>query len=367
MKPSLVVLVVVVVAVAIQIQGAWGHVELKEGKLFVDGNAFFARGVGYEPVPIGVDVTTTPPYGDYFTLNYAHFYQRDLAILRPLGVNVLRLWGWGDGADHSDFLDAAYNKGVNPIYVAVEFWLGPSSYQNLADPTVIQRVLADFQLFLKTAKSHPAILFYILGSDLNASWNYLGQLDALFSLLNQLASAAHAFNSSSLVTTALNDINSLSTISTYDSSTKLDFWSLNLYRGCTFGTLWTQYPSWTTKGLFISEYGIDSYNDVAFAEDDMMQSNCIVQLTKEIALHNSTAMGGSIVEYVDEYWKGKLGIYDGRHIACPDYNPNHHSNCGAPNSAFPDGYVNQAWFGIVNASFVPRGVYGALKTLWEEK
>jgi len=322
------------------------------------------QGVGYAPTPIGVDVTVTPPYGDYFTKNYASSYLRDLAILRPLGVNTLRLWGWNNSADHSDFLDQAYNKGVDPIYVAVEFYIGPSVYPNLADPTVIQRVLSDFQVFLTHANSHPAILFYILGSDLNAGWNYAGELGAVFSLLSQLATATHQFQNGSLVTTALNDVNSIATIGQYDATTTMDFWGLNTYRGCSFSTLFTQFQAASKKKLFISEYGIDSYNDVTFAEDDTMQSNCIVALAKELVANNATTMGGAVVEYVDEYWKGKLGIADARHPGCPNYNPSVHSNCGSPNPSFPDGYVNQGWFGIVNASFAPRPVTAALKTLW---
>jgi len=308
MKHILVIFVFCVLFVS-----AFGRVEFKEGR-FKDGDAdFFIKGIGYAPVPIGVDPTAAPPYGDYFTANYANVYNRDLPIIRSLGANVLRLWGWNNGADHSDFLNKAYNGGINPIYVAAEFWIGPSSYSNLADPIVQQKVIADFNQFLVTAKVHPAILFYIIGSDLNAGWNYGGELDALFSVLNTLANIAHGFNSSIIVTTALNDVDSMNTIAKYDIGSSLDIWSLNLYRGCDFGPLFTQYTAGTKRPLFVSEYGIDSYNDQTMKEDDTLQANCIVALTKQLLSARPVALGGAVVEYVDEFWKGKLGIADARH------------------------------------------------------
>jgi len=340
------------------------RVAFNNGKFYEGSDQIIVKGVGYAPAPIGADPTVSPPYGDYYTQMYSAIYKRDLAILRPMGVNTLRLWGWGNGANHTDFLNVAYNDGVNPIYIAAEFWMGPGTYANLADPATIKQLLADFQTFLNSVNNHPAILFYILGSDLNAGWNYAGQLDALFSVLSQLTELAHTSNMNNLVTSALNDENSAAIITTYDTTTSLDFWSLNLYRGCTFGTLFTQFPTISKKGLFISEYGIDSFNDQTVNYDQALQANCVIALSKEILANNATAIGGAVVEYVDEYWKGKLGVVDARHPGCPNYNAAVHSICGNPNPSFPDGYVNQAWFGIVNASFAPRAVYAALTTLW---
>jgi hypothetical protein len=342
-------------------------IEFRNNK-FYDGEAeTIIKAVGYSPVPIGSDPTVQPPYGDYFTANYATIYKRDLAILRNLGINAIRLWGWGNGADHSDFLNTAYNGGVNPIYVIVQFWMGPGTYPDLSDQAVQLMVLNDFTLFVNTINANPAVLFYIVGSDLNAGWNYGGNLTALFLMLDKLADHVHTVNPNNLVTTALNDVDSGNTILTFDGLVSFDYWSINVYRGCTFGTMFNDYASVSKKPLFISEYGIDSFNDHNMALDQALQSNCIVSLSKEILSHNATALGGAVVEYVDEYWKGKNGAVDARHPGCPNYNAQLHSICGYPNDAFPDGYANQAWFGIVNASFAPRTVFTALQALWQSK
>jgi len=114
----------------------------------------------------------------------------------------------------------------------------------------------------------------------------------------------------------------------------------------------------------VSEYGIDSFDDRSMKENDTLQATCVTQLATELINNEHISVGGAVVEYIDEYWKGKLGIADARHPGCPDYNSFHHSVCGDPNPAFPDLYVNQGWFGLVNSSFAPRTAYNSLKALW---
>jgi hypothetical protein len=53
--------------------------------LFVDGAPFTIKGVNYSPVPVGTAPESTPPYGDYFTADHSHIYDRDLPLLRDMG------------------------------------------------------------------------------------------------------------------------------------------------------------------------------------------------------------------------------------------------------------------------------------------
>jgi hypothetical protein len=67
-----------------------GHatkIEINQGHLWVNGESFTIKGVGYSPIPIGIDPETTPPYGDYFTSDYSPIYERDLALLRQVVKN----------------------------------------------------------------------------------------------------------------------------------------------------------------------------------------------------------------------------------------------------------------------------------------
>lgn len=343
-------------------------VMIKGRQLFVDGKLFIVQSVGYAPTPVGIDPTATPPYGDYFTSNFENIYRRDLPILRSLGANAVRIWGWDINADHTGFLDAALNAGDHPIYVIPGFFVSPSLYPNLADPNVVTKALNDLTTFITNIKNHPAVLFYLIGSDLNADWNYGFEKDALFSFLNTAAALVKSLEPSNPhpVSTALNDVESIATILKYDSPTpNLDFWSINVYRGCDFGPLFIQFGSVSLRPLFISEFGIDEYDDVSLRSNPHLQAECLTDLWGDIEGNETFTFGGSVVEYVDEYWKGKQGVADARHPNCPNYNPSEHSNCGYPNNNFPDKYANQGWFGLVEAgTFRPKEAYNQLAELW---
>ncbi len=171
-------------------------------EFLVSGQPFITKGVGYAPTPIGDDPETTPPYGDYFTSNYNNIYDRDFPLLRDMGANTIRLWGWNNTADHLDFLDKAYNGGVNPIYVIAGYWINagldidPNSLNN-----VREQLKAEFREMVSIHKNHPAILMWAIGNELNASWMYGGNLTNLFSLINEMSEEAHAEDANHPVTT----------------------------------------------------------------------------------------------------------------------------------------------------------------------
>lgn len=72
-------------------------------QLYIDGKATILRGVCYSPVPINESVYFSP-YGDYFTNDYSFLWLRDLPLIKAMGANILRVYGWLPENDHSDFL-----------------------------------------------------------------------------------------------------------------------------------------------------------------------------------------------------------------------------------------------------------------------
>jgi hypothetical protein len=332
----------------------------------VDDQPFTVKAVGYAPTPVGIDPTVTEPYGDYFTSEYASFWKRDLPLIRALGANTVKLWGWNNINNHKDFLDALLADKDHPLFVIPTFFIGPSVYPNLADPNTKAKAISDFDLFLNNIANHPAVLFYNLGSDLNADWNYGFEKDAVFDLLNTLAVRVKVVEIANPrpVSTAVNDANSIPTIKQYDGNTKLDLWSLNIYRGCSFGSLFRDYSAASARPLFISEFGIDAYDDLRQALGEQQQADCYDQQWHEIETNSSIVIGGAIVEYVDEFWKAKNAQVDARHIGCPNYNPLVQMNCGYQNDNFPDRYANSAYFGIVDVNQRPRIAYSLLQKAW---
>jgi hypothetical protein len=346
-------------------------------QILVDGRAFFMKGVGYSPVPIAVDPETTPPYGDYFTSTYSALYSRDLPLIRAMGANVIRLWGWNNGADHSGFLNAAYNNGNDSIYVVVTFFMSPSVYPDISSSAARTQIKADFRSMVAAHKNSPAVLMWAIGNELNASWNYASNLNDLFSLIDEMAAEAHVEEGSAAhpVTTVLIDgSNVFQTIATYDPLTpNLDVWSANIYRGSTFGALFTNYAAVSNKPFAILEYGIDSYDDQHGSEYETggppQQAIYDEGLSQELIANASIAVGGSVMAYSDEWWKGKYGE---TRTGCPEADPSVHGNCGYATASQPDGYSNEEWWGIMRTVdngdspdiMQPRAVYDTLRALW---
>jgi len=345
-------------------------------KVFVNGKPFTIRGVGYAPTPIGGDPETAPPHGDYFTPDYSTIYNRDLPLLRCIGANTIRLWGWKYNGDHSDFLDAAYNSGIRPIYVIVSYWVDAS--YDISDPTARQAIKAEFTQMVAIHKNHPAVLMWAIGNELNAPWMF-GDSDDLFSLIDEMAQAAHMEEGDDYhpVTTPLADIDLINTIANRDPEVpNLDVWSVQVYRGSSFGSLFSDYAAVSEKPLVITEYGIDAYDDENEDEYENIgapyQATYAESLWNEIVANSDVCSGGSIMAYSDEWWKGKHGQTDSNHPSCPEADPDFHSACGYANGTHPDGYANEEWWGIMRAVdngtgpdiMQPRAVYYTLKSLW---
>ena len=352
------------------------HVAIVNKSLVVNGSGFTIKGVVYSPVPIGDNPQTNEPYGDYFTSAYSPVYSRDLPLLRQMGANTVRLLSWTDSTDHSDFLSAAYNNGIDPIFVIVGYGIDPGLDIDPNSPShVRQQIIEDFRAMVAAHKNYPAVLMWSIGSNLNDPSVYGNSLENLFSLMNEMAEAAHSEEGTMRhpVTTALSDSDLVSTISTYETSVpSLDIWGANIYRGNTFGTLFSDLRSVSSKPLIMLEYGIDAYNAIQGDEYEnlgaALQAEYAASLWSDMMVNADICIGGTIMEYSDEWWKGDSWTGAG----CSDDGPDYHGLCGFSSPAHPDGYSNMEWWGIMRASrdganpnvMTPRALYNTLQSMW---
>jgi hypothetical protein len=283
-------------------------VQVSGRQLLVKGAPFTVKGVVYSPTPIGDDPQSAP-FGDYFTDDYSAIHDRDLPVLRELGANALRLYYWDKSADHHQFLDKAYNGGINPIYVIAGYWIDKGlELDPLSELNVRGSIKEDFRQMVALHKDHPAILMWSIGSDLNDAEAYGNKLPDLFSLINEMASDAQAEEGLNYhpVTTALKDQDLIQTITDFEGAVpKVGLWGANVYRGNTFGSLFADFERASQKPLIILEYGIDAYNHTRLTEDESFQADYAELLWKEIMAKSQVCLGGSIREYSDqEAWWG---------------------------------------------------------------
>jgi hypothetical protein len=344
--------------------------------LSVNDSPFQVKGVGYSPTPIGHDPEIRSNYGDYFTSDDHKIHERDFPLLRTMGANTLRLWSWKTSADHTHFLDAAYNNGEDPLFVIAGFWINAGLNVDPNDPeNDRERIKQDFLDMVSIHMNHPAILMWCIGNELNADWMYGQHLDDIFSLINEMALAAKQLEGRTYhpTTTPLMDIHLNNIFSSYDTKMPgLSVWGVNVYRGKSFGDLFSSYGGASEKPIIVLEFGIDALDNTTQQEYEQNgtseQSEYARSLWREIDQNKTICIGASIMAYSDEWWKGKHSLDP----LCKDDDPTFHGLCGYSSGAHPDRYSNEEWWGIMRVikngndidKVQPRNLYYELQKEW---
>ena len=269
-----------------------GPVRVRGRKILVDGKPFFIKGVGYQPVPIGYNVN------EYDIFNDSGIYNRDFSLLRSMHCNAIRTWA---EITSKEFLDAAYNDGVKPIYVIMGFPVEASF--NYSNPNVRSKIINSFKAYVKKYKDHPAVLMWAIGNEQNY-W-YKGDSKGWYILVNELAKAAYEVEGKTYhpVTTPNGGVwNATGPIGdpdfkTDDASMKyLDVWGANIYSGWCFQGRIEKYADKSSKPLWISEYGFPG-------TDQTNQAEGADVLWDEMVANSDKCSGGTIMAYSDEWWK----------------------------------------------------------------
>ena len=131
--------------------------------LMMDGKAVLLRGVTYSPTPIGKDQSAEDPSKrvvDFFADSNRAVWERDLPLMRQMGMNSLRTYDFSVDNDHTAFLDhaQAHNLSVLAGFPLHHITMdlrdnGPAS----ATPNPMDLNLAVRRLRAKTAAGAAAI------------------------------------------------------------------------------------------------------------------------------------------------------------------------------------------------------------------
>lgn len=278
-------------------------------KIMVDDVPFHIRGLCYSPVPRG-ETPEVAPFGDYFTPEYAYIWKRDLPLIRSLGVNTLRIYGWNNTRDHTEFLNQVYANG---LYIMITFYIGPSHLYQPNNAELRQNLAQQFLDQVSWYSMHPAVLMWSFGNELNGWWNgWIKDLSHEFncgytySCVNNIATDnpcfiamkcvySHFFSwingackaasqvSSQLCLTGLADVDRMvghypevDKVSAFSSIVPdIDLWALQLYRGASFGSYFRDFAAESNKSMLVTEYGVDAYNDpCGWPENNHDEYNC---------------------------------------------------------------------------------------------
>jgi hypothetical protein len=305
-------------------------VTIEGRQIRVNGVPFHIRGVCWNPVGKGKN----HPAG----LDYPGYVAQDGALMAQAHVNVVRTYEPLSDKGTLDQLHALGIKVINSVYP----WGGAPVSE------VTARVNA--------SKDHPAILMWALGNE----WNYNGLYVGLshqqaLERINEAAALVKAADPTRPIATIYGELPSPETLA---AMPLIDVWGLNVYRGISFGNLFTEWQQRSGKPMFLGEYGADAYNALLPGYDPASQAEATEKLTLEINAHASAkdpsavCSGGAIFEWADEWWKA----------GNPDVQDNGGSAPGG--GPHPDATFNEEWWGIVDIDRNPRPAYTALqKTL----
>jgi len=320
------------------------------------------QGVNWSPASRGTNTTTVDP--NNATVRRPEFgiwVNTDSALLEAMYANTVRVY-IDPGFDQAGraVLDELYRRDIMVIMTVDDA------------NNDMQRVASVVNFY----KDHPAILMWMLGSEWNLN-RYFRPADfpTVLSAAQATQSAAalvKGLDTNHPVATSYGDINinapELRLVDTgnYVNNVvpSVDIWALNIYRGSTFGTVFSQWQSITSKPMFIGEFGTDAFRTTNPSSDppqgvvdEAMQAQWDSALWADLANNLSAttpskvAVGGLIFEFQDEWWKVQP--------------PGSQQTGGFVSSGgHPDNFANEEFFGILDIDRRPRQAYTAFRSLF---
>lgn len=361
---------------------------------------FFVKGMVYSPSPIGQGPFDSPVKDSNIAI-----WSRDLPAMRAMGVNAIHLYNVTpppyDSATGpiTKFLNAAWNNGVNPIYVIMSVYF---TGDKLLNAGAVSALASQYHDLDKKYASYPAVMGVAISNEIGSA-NYLSN-PTWWQNFNVVAKAAKqgfvdGGDGSKIVTTSEADGNIGAVQYGEQYKAAVDVWGINVYRGRTFTNLYAQIAQFTTKPVFLTEYGASaayhpntgstytftpgptglgscnmgsgstSISDVAElpASGNPNMAGLVDLVTNNAATlyagfkNNGIISGGFYFEWTDEWWKANAGN-----------NLVHYGNV-APNGAYPGCNEDQGWYGLNSVApgagggldvLTPRATLSALQAEW---
>lgn len=368
------------------------------GVLLLNGEkAPLLKGVVYSPTPIGGNYEFEP-HGDFYIggdgapsyFQWAPWWMPDIDQMASAGVNSIRTYSWfmwmptpdnlaaaktgsmpAIQRDHTKFLDYCQSKGISVLmgvgWNPNDFPLQTANRTNGFKEFYIENCRA----IAKNYGNHPAVLGLALGNEVDNAATFDGDNYSLYlAIMNGCADAAAAgFGGKKIILPALHDspcaygnesVDASPAMRKHlqaDLSKSFSATGINTYRGPN-GILPQEYKKFLIDGqkigrpLLITEWGspysMRTNGQGAEISGDLV--NVHEKWVRDCWSHFSDSSnfpflaGGYYFEWTDEWWKAPqlpAGAQRGQHCFNSD---------SAKNAAFPGGYDDEAWFGVMGTA-----------------
>ena len=373
---------------------------------------FYIKGVDYSPTQIGT--TYIAPLDD---ANQA-IWSKDLAQMRALGVNAVKVYnvdmvrngpGAWSVAPMTKWLTAAYNGGNKPIYTILSISFAAGLIDNPPNQGAVTSLQHQYYVLAKTLGPNPDVMGISIGDE----WNqhpFVGEagtwtqgVDPIIQAAWQGLIDAGVGNVKILTTTLVDDLGTASTSTMaqgetygfpptpkptgppFNGATAAFAWGFDVYRGDNppFFRLWSDVHAQTKHPFIISEWGepvachpaaqpqacpsasasppvtaVTEYASPVPASITDYVDGSAATLYKHATISaigpkrlSRVVSGGFYFEWSDENWKAYGAPTAAQ--ACNHIGGNEGTNPN-PESGFPSGFDDEAWFGL-NAVSLPTG------------
>ncbi|HSK12803.1 MAG TPA: glycoside hydrolase family 2 TIM barrel-domain containing protein, partial [Phnomibacter sp.] len=355
-------------------------------KLTVDGKDVFINGMNWDYFPIGTNFNYSLWQQPGDVIKAALDYE--MPLLRNMGVNAIRQYT-GVPAKWIEYIYKNYG-----IYTMLNHsfgrygltlrgkWEANTDYSN---PLVKDLLLKEVTTMVQQYKNTPGILLFLLGNENNYGlfWRGAETEDIPVEDRQSTIAAGHMYKLFNEAVVAMKNISTAHPISICNGDLlfldiiakecrDVDILGINVYRGLSFGDLYTRVKTEYGKPVILTEFGSDAYNVIANQEDQLSQAQYNLANWKEIYANaagmgkTGNSLGGFTFQFSDGWWKAgqttNLDVHDvdaswvnGGYLF--DYRPGENN-------------MNEEWFGICakgptnergTYELYPRAAYYALK------
>lgn len=302
-------------------------VSLSGRKIVLNNTPYVIKGICYHPVPKGSNKR------DFGNL------KQDLALMKEAGINTIRVY---EPIEEIEVLDEINNTGIKVI---IGFGYNQSGKNDILSGTFLN--------YVNKFKNHKAILMWELGNEYNyhPEW-FQGDIKNWYLAMNNAAKIIQENDKNHPTTTAHGDLPDALAL---EMSPNIDVWGMNVYRWDNPTSIFKQWQSISTKPMYLSEAGGDSYMVIEKAGykkgvNEKAQADATKNVLKSVFNNQEICSGITLFSFTDGWWKA---------------GNNNKQDIGgwAPNSSgVPyDGSPNEEFWGIVDINRNKKQAFAIVK------
>ncbi|BAX82589.1 glycoside hydrolase family 2 TIM barrel-domain containing protein [Labilibaculum antarcticum] len=320
-------ILILFILTACKSEGINNKVSVSERNILVNDSVYTIKGICYHPVPKGGDKRS-----------FSNLTE-DLSLMVEAGINTIRVYS---PITDLAVLDQIHEAGLKVI---IGFGYNQGGQNDILSGTFID--------YINRYKNHDAILFWELGNEYNYHPEWFGNdLRNWYVALNNAAELIHKNDQLHPVATAHGELPDSLALA---MSLNIDVWGMNVYRWDNPEKIFTEWKAVSTKPMYLSEAGTDSYMTIAKSGyskgvNELAQADATQKILDVTFQNQSICSGLTLFAFVDELWKaGNNNIQD--------------KGGWAPNSSgVPyDGAPNEEYWGIVDIDRNKKKAFSVVK------